>query len=85
MVEILKQNQYVPMSVANQVVIIYAASKGYLDDIGLDQVKDFEIGLLEHFQSKYSDSLDEIHETGDIGEDLEKKMDNAIEEFKKTF
>ena len=85
MVEILKQNQYVPMSVANQVVIIYAASKGYLDDIDLDKVKDFEIGLLEHFQSKYSDSLDEIHETGDIGEDLEKKMDNAIEEFKKTF
>ena len=85
MVEILKQNQYVPMSVANQVVIIYAASKGYLDDIDLDKVKDFETGLLEHFQSKYSDSLDELHKTGDIGEDLEKKMDSAIEEFKKTF
>ena len=53
--------------------------------LNLDQVKDFETGLLEHFQSKYSDSLDEIHETGDIGEDLEKKMDGAIEEFKKTF
>jgi F-type H+-transporting ATPase subunit alpha len=85
MVEILKQNQYVPMSVANQVVIIYAASKGYLDDINLDKVKDFETGLLEHFQSKYSDALDELHKTGDIGEDLEKKMDSAIEEFKKTF
>ena len=85
MVEILKQNQYVPMSVAKQVVIIYAASKGYLDDIDLDQVKDFETGLIEHFQSKHSDSLDEIHETGDIGENLEKKMDSAIEEFKKTF
>ena len=46
MVEVLKQNQYVPMSVSNQVVIIYAAGKGYLDDIDLDRVKEFEKGFL---------------------------------------
>ena len=85
MVEILKQNQYVPMSVSNQVVIIYAAGKGYLDDINLDKVKEFETGLLEHFQIKYSDCLDKISQEGDISDDLEKAMNTGIEEFKKTF
>ena len=73
------------MSVSNQVVIIYAAGKGYLDDINLDKVKEFETGLLEHFQTKYSDCLDKISQEGDISDDLEKAMNTGIEEFKKTF
>ena len=85
MVEILKQNQYVPMSVSNQVVIIYAAGKGYLDDVDLDRVKEFEVGLLEHFDSKHADCLDEISKTGDISDKLGDKMNKAIEEFKKRF
>jgi len=85
MVEILKQNQYVPMSTEKQVVIIYAASQGYLDDIDLESVKEFEIGLLEHFESKHSDLLGEIVSTGDISDDLSKKMNSAVEEFKKKF
>ena len=85
MVEVLKQNQYVPMSVSNQVVVIYAAGKGYLDDIDLDRVKEFETGLLEHFQTKHSDCLDKISQEGDISDDLEKAMNIGIEEFKKTF
>jgi len=85
MVEILKQNQYVPMSTANQVVIIYAASQGYLDDIDIESVKEFEVGLLEHFASKASDCIKEIDDTGDIGDDLADKMNKTIEEFKKSF
>ncbi len=85
MVEILKQNQYVPMSTANQVVIIYAASQGYLDDIDIESVKEFEVGLLEHFASKASDCIKEINDTGDIGDDLAGKMNKTIEEFKKSF
>ncbi|MGY8808944.1 MAG: F0F1 ATP synthase subunit alpha, partial [Fidelibacterota bacterium] len=85
MVEILKQNQYVPMSTANQVVIIYAASQGYLDDIEIESVKEFEVGLLEHFASKASDCIKEINDTGDIGDDLAGKMNKTIEEFKKSF
>jgi F-type H+-transporting ATPase subunit alpha len=85
MVEILKQNQYVPMSISNQVVIIYAAGKGYLDDIDLDRVKEFETGLLEYFHTKHSDCLDKISQEGDISDDLEKAMNTGIEEFKKTF
>ena len=85
MVEILKQNQYVPMSISNQVVIIYAAGKGYLDDVDLDRVKEFEVGLLEYFHTKHSDCLDQISQEGDISDDLEKAMNTGIEEFKKTF
>ena len=85
MVEILKQNQYVPMSTANQVLIIYAASQGYLDDIELESVKDFEVGLLEHFASKSPECIKEIEDTGNIGDDLAEKMNKAIEAFKKSF
>ena len=85
MVEILKQNQYVPMSTANQVLIIYAASQGYLDDVELESVKDFEVGLLEHFASKSPECIKEIDDTGNIGDDLAEKMNKVIEEFKKSF
>jgi F-type H+-transporting ATPase subunit alpha len=85
MVEILKQNQYVPMSTEKQVAIIYAASQGYLDDVELDSVKEFEVGLLDHFDAKHSDCLTEITSSGDISDDLGKKMNSAIEEFKKSF
>ena len=85
MVEILKQNQYVPMATSNQVIIIYAASQGYLDDVELDSVKEFEIGLLEHFTSKAPECIKEIDDTGDIGDKLADKMNKKIEEFKKSF
>ena len=85
MVEILKQNQYVPMTTEKQVAIIYAASQGYLDDIELESVKEFEVGLLEHFESKHPKCLKEINSSGDISDDLGKKMNKAIEEFKKSF
>ena len=85
MVEILKQNQYVPMSTANQVVIIYAASQGYLDDIDIESVKEFEVGLLEHFASKATECIKEIDDTRNIGDDLADKMNKTIEEFKKSF
>jgi len=51
----------------------------------LESVKEFEIGLLEHFESKHSDLLGEIVSTGDISDDLSKKMNSAVEEFKKKF
>ena len=85
MVEILKQNQYVPMSTANQVLIIYAASQGYLDDVELESVKDFEVGLLEHFASKSPECIKEIDDTGNIEDNLAEKMNKVIEEFKKSF
>ena len=56
-----------------------------MDDIELESVKEFEVGLLEHFESKYSEYLEEINSSGDISDNLGEKMNKAIEEFKKSF
>ena len=85
MVEILKQDQYVPMDVSKQVAIIFAAANGLLDDVDTDKVKSFEAGLLESLESQHSGLLDEITKEGKISEDLEKTLLSAIKDFKKGF
>ena len=85
MVEILKQKQYVPMLVENQVAIIYAGANGYLDDIELDQVSDFEKGLLDFMDANYRELLNEIKNVGEMSDKAESKMKKAIEDFKKGF
>jgi len=85
MVEILKQDQYVPMDVSKQIAIIFAASKGMLDDIDRDKVKSFESGLIEVLENQHSDLLDEITKEGKISEELEKSLISVIEDFKKGF
>jgi F-type H+-transporting ATPase subunit alpha len=85
MVEILKQNQYVPMSVEKQVAIIFAASKGYLDDLDTRQVADFESNLFDYLDANSKDILDEIVKEGKISNDLEKKLNSSIEKFKSGF
>ena len=69
MVEVLKQNQYVPMSVENQVAIIFAGSEGFLDDIPVEKVGEFETGLLEYLESNYVTVLDSIRQTGELSEE----------------
>ena len=85
MVEILKQKQYVPMLVENQVAIIYAGANGYLDDIELDQVSEFEKGLLDFMAANYHELLDEIKTLGEMSDKAESKMKKAVEDFKKGF
>ena len=85
MVEILKQKQYVPMLVENQVAIIYAGANGYLDDIELDQVSEFEKGLLDFMAANYYELLDEIKTLGEMSDKAESKMKKAVEDFKKGF
>ena len=85
MVEILKQNQYVPMAVEHQVVIIYAGGQGLLDDIPNKRVGDFEKGLLDHINANHSDMLATIKSVGEISDDINKKLRKAIEDYKKGF
>ena len=85
MVEILKQDQYVPMDVSKQVAIIFSVSKGMLDDIPRDKVKTFEKGLLECLENQYSDLLDEITKEGQISKKLEKSLLSAVGDYKKGF
>ncbi len=85
MVQILKQNQYVPMNVSNQVAILYAATNGYLDDIGLDNVQEYETQLLEHLAANNQKSLDAIKDSGKIDETTEKELKDAFDNFSKSF
>ena len=85
MVEILKQNQYVPMAVEKQVAIIFAASKGYLDDIDADKVSDFESSLFEYLDANASDQLKFIRDEGTISDENSEFLDKAISDFKNSF
>ncbi len=83
--EILKQDQYQPMPVENQVMIIYAATKKYLLDIEIEDILDFESGLFEYMDTKYPEVPEAIRKDGEIKEDTEKALVKAIEEFKAQF
>ena len=85
MVEILKQNQYSPMLVEEQVAIIYAGINGYMDDIALEKVGDFEKGLLEYLDANSQDLLDAIRTFGKLKEKSEDSLKKSIENFKKGF
>ena len=85
MVEILKQNQYVPMDVEKQVAIIFAASKGYLDDIAADKVDEFESGLFDYLDANAAEQLKAIRDEGDISEENSDALDKAIADYKNSF
>ena len=85
MVEILKQNQYVPMDVEKQVAIIFAASKGHLDDLPVDQIADFERGLFEYLDANAADSLASIVSDGKITDETAEMLEKAIVDYKAGF
>ena len=87
MVELLKQNQYVPMPVEDQVASIYAAANGFLDDLPVEQVLPFEAEYLRYMKANYAKILETIRSTGEIGgvdKDLSAAIDTFKTEFKKT-
>ena len=83
--EILKQDQYEPMPVEKQVAIIFATISGLLDDVEVEKMKEFEKRYLEFMTDKHQDILDKIVEEGDISEEIDKKLKEVVEEFKKGF
>ena len=85
MVEILKQGQYVPMEVSDQVMIIFAGSNGYLDEIPVAEVRNFEKKFLEYMSKDYPDVAHAIVKDGKIKEDTETKLRKAIESFAANF
>ncbi|OGY82948.1 MAG: F0F1 ATP synthase subunit alpha, partial [Candidatus Kerfeldbacteria bacterium RIFCSPLOWO2_01_FULL_48_11] len=80
--EILKQDQYVPMPVAEQVAIIYAVVSGFLDDIPVDRVSEFEMKFLEYLRTSRKQVLDEIVKGKELTEKVESGLKAAIEEHK---
>jgi len=83
-VEILKQPQYQPLSMAEQVVVIYAATNGYLDDLPVESVREFEHGFLRSLKEDTPDILQDILDAKAITEENEAKLKAAIEAFKAT-
>ena len=85
LVEILKQPQYEPMPVENQIMIIYVGENGYLDDLPIDRVKDFESGFYQFIKEKYPQVPRDVREEKELTEELKKMLDQAAAEFKKNF
>ncbi len=85
MIELLKQDQYVPMPVEDEIIVIYAGTQGFLDDLPLEAIKSFEEGLLRYVRVEKQDLRKAIIEKKALDDDLRAKISAAIETFKKTF
>ena len=81
----LKQGQYAPMDVEDQVLILYTLTRGFLDDIEINKLKRFEKEYLEFIHSTGTDILEELKKTKDISKELEEKIVSITERFKKSF
>lgn len=84
-VEVLKQPQYSPMPVEEQVMIIYTVVNGYLDDIPVDNIERFEKEFLSYLRSNYPEIGESIKKEGEFTEETEKKLKEVIREFKDDF
>jgi F-type H+-transporting ATPase subunit alpha len=82
--ELIKQKQYAPMSVAQQSLSIFAADRGYMDDVEVEKIGSFEEALHSFFTSEKADLEKSINDTGDWNDDIEKQFTEVVEQFKKT-
>jgi F-type H+/Na+-transporting ATPase subunit alpha len=84
-IEILKQPQYIPYSVEKQVVVIFLAVSGYLDDLPVEKIDTFEQEFLKHMESGNKDILKEIKDKKEMDDKLEEKLKKVIDDFKAGF
>ena len=85
MVELLKQDQYNPITMQDQVIVLFAGTQGYLDDIPVEAIKKFENEFLKFIKGTKDDLRTELADKKAIDDDLKAKLVKAIEEFKKGF
>jgi F-type H+-transporting ATPase subunit alpha len=85
MVAILKQGQYAPVSVEKQVAIIFAASKGFIDDVAVDKVAEYESGLFDYLEANNGDDLKALATEGIISDKMGKRLEKSISDFTKGF
>ncbi len=84
-VEVLKQPQYSPMNVREQIMIIYTAINGFLDDIPVDNIARFEKEFLNYMENEHSEIGETISETGELSDETKEKLEKAIKGFKEIF
>ncbi len=80
--ELMKQDQYSPMTTAEMAFSLYAANEGFLDDVDTKKVVDFEAAMISYLKSDHSGLLDQINENGDFNDDIAASMKSALESFK---
>ena len=85
MVELLKQGQYKPMNVVDQILSIYAGTRGYLDEIPIEQVAAWEEEFLQFIHEQKNDIWTKLEQTGDLDDDTDKAIATAIGEFQQQF
>jgi F-type H+-transporting ATPase subunit alpha len=83
--ELLKQPQFSPLKVEEQVVVIYAGTSGLLDPLPLDRIREFETGLLALMRSEHKDLLDAIRDKGEMTDDISSNLKSVLERFAKNF
>ena len=81
-VEVLKQPQYQPMPVDQQVIVIFAVTSGLIDDVNVPEIKEWEKGLLEFMAAQHPEIADEIRTRKTLSDDLSARLRKAIEEYK---
>jgi F-type H+-transporting ATPase subunit alpha len=82
--ELMKQHQYSPMSVAEMAVSLFAANEGFLSDVALNKVGDFEAALISYMHSEHSAVMSQVNETGNFNDDISANFKSALEQFKAT-
>ena len=82
--ELMKQNQYAPLSVADMGVSLFAVEKGHLQGVELDKILDFEASLHSFMNSAYSELMNTINTTGNFDKEIEATLNEALEKFKAT-
>jgi F-type H+/Na+-transporting ATPase subunit alpha len=83
--ELLKQPQFSPLKMEEQVVVIYAGVNGYLDPLPVNRVRAFEEGLLGHVRAKHAGILEDVRTSRDLSDDTAGKLKGAVESFAKSF
>ena len=83
--ELLKQNENEPLTFENQVSIFYAANQGSLDDVETEKISEFETGWYDFVSANIPDVMKEIHDKGELSDDIIKKLDEALKTYKGTF
>jgi F-type H+-transporting ATPase subunit alpha len=78
----MKQVQYAPMSIGQMAVSLFAANEGYLDDVEVNKIVDFEHALQSYMKSSQSELVDKINATGDYDEGIANALHTAIRDFK---
>src|SRR5713226_8507902 len=85
LIEMLKQNQYSPLPMEKEVLIIFAAKEGYFDKLAVEQVRPFELGLYTYFDAHHADLLAEVREKKELTDELGKKLKAALDQFNQNF